>query len=169
MTNPSSPEIVARLREDGRPPAKLPGVKYPFEQIKTYEEFRRERHRAADYIEFLLAQIDAAEAALRWADEVIYFYVDPAYAKAEHEELIEASAARYLARDAALSRAMTDPAPPDPARVAEAIPSQSSHLEDFHLHCAAGCEKAVGELNEGAWVCTRCGAAFIECDPEICP
>lgn len=43
------------------------------------------------------------------------------------------------------------------------------HLSiESHLHCVAGCEKAVGEWIKDTLRCTQCGALFVECTPEIC-
>ena len=40
--------------------------------------------------------------------------------------------------------------------------------EKPHYHCSAGCEKSVGETVNGIIVCARCGADWVECNPEIC-
>lgn len=38
----------------------------------------------------------------------------------------------------------------------------------LHYHCIDGCEKSAGE-GQVELFCVKCGAPFIECNPEICP
>ena len=60
-------------------------------------------------------------------------------------------------------------ATPEMLAMIEAVEAMAAALishpvtETPHYHCSAGCEKAQAQLR-----CVKCGAAWVECTPDIC-